>query len=640
MRLTLLIKTSLVLLVLSLFIYCQSNKPISQKAKASPYAGHNDTVAYVGMQECRLCHSDIYDTYIRTGMGKSFDLATRQKSIATFDQHSLVYDSVGNYHYFPYWKNDSLFIKEFRLSGKDTVHQRDQYVQYIVGSGQHTNSHIYEHNGFLFQAPITYYSQEGRWDLAPGFEGGFSSRFNRLIGNECMNCHNNHPEFVAGSENKFLEVPRGIECERCHGPGEVHVLDKKAGVIVDTSIRVDYSIVNPGRLSRDRQLDLCQRCHMQGITVLKDSMDFADFKPGMQLNKFMEIFLPEYDGGQNNFIMASQAHRMNKSKCFKMSQMTCISCHNPHVSVEDTPLETFNTACKNCHQDSGDKLTCNLDINARMQKKDDCSGCHMPKSGSIDIPHVEITDHFIRIPLSEEEKTGVEEFIGLACTTNASPDPLDVAQAQINFYEQFQADPAVLDSARFYLNQSGNSLRKTEIAIHMAFLQSDYKSIRELAATADRAFEKPWTYYRVGEAELQATNNKEAYALFEEATKRMPLNLDFQNKFGSAAAALNNFEEAKTVFEKIISENAQHVAALSNLGFVSMKLGDSSKAMQLYKQAMQLDPDYAPAKYNLVGLYTFQRKYDKAKQLLRQMLSENPKDQKARDLLSALQASI
>ena len=38
-----------------------------------------------------------------------------------------------------------------------------------------------------------------------------------------MTCHNAYPDFVLGSTNKFNKIPKGIDCERCHGPGELHV---------------------------------------------------------------------------------------------------------------------------------------------------------------------------------------------------------------------------------------------------------------------------------------------------------------------------------------------------------------------------------------------------------------------------------
>jgi len=56
-----------------------------KEAKLSTYASLSDTVKYVGMNTCRKCHESIYETFIQTGMGKSFDLASHKKSSAKFD---------------------------------------------------------------------------------------------------------------------------------------------------------------------------------------------------------------------------------------------------------------------------------------------------------------------------------------------------------------------------------------------------------------------------------------------------------------------------------------------------------------------------------------------------------------------------
>jgi hypothetical protein len=130
------------------------------------YASLNDTVKYVGMNTCKQCHADIYETFIHTGMGSSFDVASKKKSSAKFE-HALIYDKFKDFYYKAYWENDSLKFMEFRLEGKDTVHKRIETVNYIVGSGQHTNSHIYNTSGYLHQAPMTFYTQKGEWDLPP-----------------------------------------------------------------------------------------------------------------------------------------------------------------------------------------------------------------------------------------------------------------------------------------------------------------------------------------------------------------------------------------------------------------------------------------------------------------------------------------
>ena len=456
----------------SLILFCTRELPDVQKNQT--YLNLDPSVKYVGMQTCRSCHDDIHATFIHTGMGRSFDKATREKSGATYNEHSIVYDETSDFYYRPFFRNDSMFISEFRLQNGDTVHQRVEHISYIVGSGQHTNSHILDINGYIYQAPITFYTQEGRWDMAPGFsgEGGFNERFGRLLNSECITCHNHLPKLVEGGINKFEEMPRGIECERCHGPGALHAKEKLAGNLVDTATQVDYTIVNPSTLPRDLQMDLCQRCHLQGIAVLEEGKTFYDFKPGMPLKEVMNVFLPRYTNSHEKFIMASQADRLRLSDCYLNSDMTCITCHNPHKSVQITGRDHFNEKCEQCHQ----QQVCSLPLAEREAENNDCSGCHMPPSGSIDIPHVRITDHYIskgntKIRKEVEENTDDEVgFLGLQILTKDKASPLEMAKGYLAMYDKYVEAPIMLDSAGYYLQKSTlPEEKKLTTSIHYFF---------------------------------------------------------------------------------------------------------------------------------------------------------------------------
>src|SRR3954463_12766647 len=73
-----------------IFERCNS-KTSSAVTETKTYASLNDTVKYVGINTCRQCHESIYETFIQTGMGSSFDIASHKKSSAKFDQHSVIY---------------------------------------------------------------------------------------------------------------------------------------------------------------------------------------------------------------------------------------------------------------------------------------------------------------------------------------------------------------------------------------------------------------------------------------------------------------------------------------------------------------------------------------------------------------------
>ncbi|MCK6650044.1 MAG: cytochrome c3 family protein, partial [Bacteroidia bacterium] len=443
------ISVSFFVAVLLLMSYCGNDEHASSNSPtdtlANTYLNHSDTAQYVGMDQCKLCHQDIYNSFIETGMGKSFDVASKKKSSAKFDQHTVIYDKFSDFYYQPFWKKDSMMIMEFRLEGKDTIYKRVEKVDYIIGSGQHTNSHMQSVNGYFNQMPMTYYTQQGKWDLPPGFENGFNTRFSRKIGLECMSCHNSLPNFVEGSENKYSSVPNGITCERCHGPGSIHIQQRSTGSKVDTSKYIDYSIVNPGKLPVDLQFDVCQRCHLQGNAVLKPGKSFYDFRPGMKLSDYMTTFLPRYEGADDEFIMASHADRLKQSKCFISSfkeetdktsfrpyknALTCVTCHDPHVSVKATETNVFNNACNKCHGGK-DQIACSEKKEVLSKKENNCVSCHMPRSGSIDIPHVTVHDHYIRKPVKKEEIAKVKKFIGLYAVNEKNPDNTTKAKAYL-----------------------------------------------------------------------------------------------------------------------------------------------------------------------------------------------------------------
>lgn len=596
-------------------------------------------------------------------MGKSFGVATSAKSSGDFSSASI-YDRYSDFHYKAFWEKDSLYIREFRLNAKDTTHVRTEQVNYIIGSGQHTNSHLQVVNGYINQMPMTFYTQKKHWDLPPGFENGVNTRFSRKIGLECMSCHNAYPDFVLGSENKYNAVPVGIDCERCHGPGSIHVAQRSTGSRVDTSKYIDYSIVNPAKLSIGAQFDICQRCHLQGNAVLKEGKSFYDFKPGQKLSDYISVFLPKYKNADDEFIMASHADRLKQSACFIKSYertatknalkpykeaMTCVTCHNPHVSVRETNKEVFNNACKKCHGADLAEVYEKEPIGGRASetcfkksKAPDCVSCHMPSSGSTDIPHVSVHDHYIRKPLTRKEKDKIKTFVGLHSVNEKKPDALTRAKAYLNQYEKFEQNPVYLDSAKYLLGNKSDLSKNRYALLQLYFMQQDFLQILSLLNTLgekrcyDSLFvkqsyqnEDAWAAYQIAEAAYNSGNAPLAFKWFRRAVELAPYNLDFRNKLGSALAGANNLKDAITQFEFILRENPKQVSAYSNLGYIRLVQGSEAEALRLYSLGEKLDPDNEALLLNLAGYYFYKKNAPQAKKYLERVLKKNPKNQKA-----------
>lgn len=633
-------KKTVLLLILaaltaSLMWYCTPNTTKADPATA--FLNLHDSVAYVGMQTCRSCHANIYDSYIETGMGQSFGKADWHKTAATFGEDALVYDEKLDYYYKPFFQDSVLYVLEFRLRGKDTIHRRLERIDYIIGSGHHTNSHLINRNGYVYQAPITYYTQEGKWDLAPGFEEE-NNRFSRIIRSECLTCHNHTPTPAFGAENKYHKVPLGIECERCHGAGGLHVKEKLAGNIVDTSVAIDYTIVNPSNLPIDRQMDLCQRCHLQGVAVLHEGKSFYDFKPGMALSEVMNVYLPRFTDSDERFIMASQADRLRMSDCFKTSgQLSCITCHNPHHDVHSVTKNNYNNACQSCHNPSTTQsqlLDCSAPKGLRQAQNDNCVHCHMPPSGSIDIPHINITDHYISKTniraeagdtLSANEVEAIAGFLGLEPLVITDPSPLERARGYLALWDKFMGTPAVLDSVQYYLDRSKAPMdAQLNTRVHYYFSKEDYYKVLALAPATPNTLDDAWTAYRLGESAYKTRDLAKASTYYQRATQLLPYSLEFQEKYGSTLAQLGQLAAAEKVFAFILREDGNRPLALANMGLLLAQQGKIAPALQHYNQALALDPDYRTALLNKIGLLLQLGRRDEAQPSIDHLLNKHP----------------
>ena len=110
------------LFIILFFASCSDNK-------IEPYVtylNHNDTVSYVGINQCMQCHYDIYQTYIQTGMGQSFSLANPTNSDANFESFHSLKDTFSNYNYHVGWNDTTLIITE---QWRD-LHQRQEIADF------------------------------------------------------------------------------------------------------------------------------------------------------------------------------------------------------------------------------------------------------------------------------------------------------------------------------------------------------------------------------------------------------------------------------------------------------------------------------------------------------------------------------
>jgi hypothetical protein len=245
---------------------------------------------YASSKVCAGCHPAIARSYRLNGMGRSFSTPKPEILIEDFNKHNTYYHPASDTHYQMLRKGERIFQRRYQLGfdGQE-ANVDEKEVDYIVGSGNHMRTYTYRNpDGTLLQLPLAWYAEKGGyWAMNPGFDTPDYPYARRQIGYDCMFCHNAYPKTPAGHERLgdlpvySGSLPEGIDCQRCHGPGQRHVDLATARGANPQVVRA--AIVNPARLSADRQLEICAQCHLKTTEFRLPHGDQALQSRGFQL---------------------------------------------------------------------------------------------------------------------------------------------------------------------------------------------------------------------------------------------------------------------------------------------------------------------------------------------------------------------
>ena len=609
-------------------------------------------VAYVGNKECAYCHREISQSFLRTGMGRSFYRPGAQPDIEDYTDNNHVYDRQNNLHYEMIAAADGYYQVEYRENDQAVrTHELRRKVDYVVGSGNNNRTYLASENGYINEMPVTWYSEKEIWDLSPGYNRS-NMRFNRPVVAECMHCHNSYNAFEEFSVNRYTgTITEGISCERCHGPGQLHVDKHMASADELNRTDVDRTIVNPAHLSAELQMDVCLQCHLQGeISVFKTGKSSSDFRPGMHLKDIKTVFIE--DGlPKGDFRIASHGGRISLSTCFTASNgsMTCITCHNPHEPVQERSRTYFNDRCMDCH--ATESLTV-LQKVTDHSNKGDCVHCHMKQGATSDILHVNFTDHWIRKKidkLSEKESDALfsrETVLKLRdfFEEGEPGDPAAIIRkgiAYTNYYETRHSEPSYLVRAIILLEQG---LRDAPehldgyYALARAF-QLQGKDQQAVAAYQRVLSLDPthmWTCYQLGRLYLDEAPERSA-AYLARAIQLNPDNPKVWKEYGDALLFTEDVAGAKTAYERALALDSFFASAYNRLGELEFyQHNDLQAAATNFTKAIQQNPDHTPALHNLANIAVFNKDLDQAENYSRRVIAVDPKFSASYGTLAAI----
>jgi Tfp pilus assembly protein PilF len=573
---------------------------------------------YVEDRACGVCHREIYRSYQSVGMAKSFSRPRPEEAIEDFHHATFVHAASGDHYEMHRGDDGRLVFRRYQLAadGKP-IDIFEVPVDWILGSGHHSRTYLYRTPaGELFQLPLAWYSQPGRWGMAPGYDRPDHEGVLRRVRRECMFCHNAYPDVPAGSDAYSApqvypeQLPEGTGCQRCHGPGAEHVRRALGGV--ELPERVRESIVNPGRLPAERRADVCFECHLQPSVALFGVRRFGrgdySFRPGESLEDY-EVHVDVDEAGQaraDRFEINHHPYRLRQSRCYLESggALSCLTCHDPHVKVPPAERAAhYRAACLTCHPVDQCGRAAMVAAGGTVPAIDpgDCAGCHMAKRRTQDVVQVVMTDHLIRrrpggeellTPRAERDPrllsveflwparapTGALGQVYLADTLvraaagGAAGGAIDRLARALAAARPAEPDP-YLDLARAWLGQRRYADAAAALEPVLARDRDDPQA-REWLAVA-----------RAGQGKID-----EAIALLSRLVATHPGRPEAEVNLGLLLAGRGRLTEAIEHYRAAIDARPVQVAAWYRLGDAQVEAGRPDAAVAAYRRALELDP--------------------------------------------------
>jgi predicted CXXCH cytochrome family protein len=551
--------------------------------------------AWADSKICAVCHAKIWETYRQTGMARSFYPLRPESEVEDYTGKNSYYHQASDTYFAMVRRGGRYFQRQYQtgFDGKPTEGVEKE-VDFVLGSGNHARTYLHRTPAnTLVQLPLGWYAEKGGyWAMNPGYDQPDHPGLLRNVTYDCMFCHNGYPKIPAASSTPralpvFTSVPEGIDCQRCHGDGEKHVA--RAQNSSSSIAQIREAIVNPSRLTAEKQMEVCLQCHLETTSsplpasIVRYEREPFSYQPGEPLANFILHFdhAPGkgYDG---KFEITGSAYRLRQSQCFQKSNgaLRCTTCHDPHTSPNaEEASRKFIAACRKCHGAALD-----TEVNAgKHPAAADCVGCHMPKRRTDDVVHAVMTDHYIqRRKPARDLLAEIPERRQNDATAYRGP--------VVPYYPQNLSRPA--DELYLAIAQISQNSNLTD---GLARLSAAINKFRPARAEY---------YLQLGDGLRNAGRFVEALAAYEEAVKREPESMAALERLALCLPSLRQQERAGGILKQVL-QRAPSASTSLQLGLIELQEGKTSDAISAFEEAMRLDREM-PDAYNLAGAIWFE----------------------------------
>jgi Flp pilus assembly protein TadD len=615
---------------------------------AQTAAAETADTGYVDSAECASCHQEIAATYAKNGMGRSFSKPTAANAVEDYTHSNTFAHAASGMNYRMIARNGEYFQRRSQAGPGGEINAKEDRVDYIIGSGNHSRTYLHRApDGQLIELPVSWYSEgHGYWAMSPGYDRKDQADFGRAINSECMFCHNSYPQLDAQAQAALdrsifpATLPEGIDCQRCHGPGRAHVEAARAPHPSDKL--VSSTIVNPAHLSRDRQLEVCMQCHLETSVHEPNEQRLFNraifsFRPGESIADY-KIFTEPSTAKPDAFEIAHAAYRLRKSACFLNSQMTCLTCHDPHdIPHGAEAVAHYTEVCLNCHR--------NVAHTVALPASSSCISCHMPKRRTDDTVHVVMTDHWIRRTQPTRDL--------LAPLAETSLPAGAVAKATLYYPAKLPATPAAeIALAEAQVHDHGIEHLQSLLEKYQPNAPGPYLTLAEAyQREGNDAQVAYWSQqallkrpdYRPAIVELIPAlfaSNQDAAATtaLEQAVGHYPSDDLLLSDLGNAYERQGQTAQALDALHRAVAANPDRTESHNLLGAIALKQGDAATADREFREALRCQPGNSEANANLAALLMQSQHYPEAAFYFDRAIAADPENIQAHRYLARLLA--
>lgn len=415
-----------------------------------------DADGYISSENCRSCHPSQYHSWYNSYHRTMTQPARPDTVKGDFADVELELDGI---RYTLQREGDEFwFERDLAGMGELGKGRRSRHQIVLVTGSHHMQVYWYPkgEDRELARIPFTFVLEGGWVPLRAVFlqppeenqpvkvQHTETGRWN----DTCLNCHTTHGRPRIGFDGSYdTQVAEfGIACEACHGPSEDHIRSNRSPLRRYAQYFnpvTDPTITQPRVLPQKPASEVCAHCH--GIFQFRDidavrnwkKFGFA-YRPGGSHEETQYLFQPSLidrepqvaDIMQNDPDLvrsyfwsdgkarssAREYNDMIETECYKLGDMTCMSCHSMHQAKDDSrSVKTWandqlsfrmdgDQACLQCHGSYANNITAHTHHPVRSEGSR-CYNCHMPYTdyGLLKA----IRDHYVDSPdVAESLSTG------------------------------------------------------------------------------------------------------------------------------------------------------------------------------------------------------------------------------------------